>query len=79
MAVLIMVAGVAVMVWAGVEIFKCCRRRQRVRLEIQLEDNFAMVDRRLQAQRAERKTAARARAADHAELKRNMLTLQEQQ
>ena len=34
MAVIMMVPAVAVMVWAGVEIFKCCRRRQRVRLEI---------------------------------------------
>ena len=60
--VLVMVGALACIVWAGISIFKCCRRKQRVQLEIQLEDNFKLVERRVQAQRAARKAAARARA-----------------
>ena len=62
--VLVMAAALAGIVWAGVSIFKCCRRRQRVQLEIQLEDNFQLVERRVQAQRAARKAEARDRAVE---------------
>ena len=62
LTVLIMVAVLACIVGAVIYSVKCCTRRHQAELEIQLEDNFKLVEKRVQAQRAARKAAARARA-----------------
>ena len=62
LTVLIMVAVLACIVLAVYYSVKCCTRRHQAELEIQLEDNFKLVEECVQAQRAARKAAARARA-----------------
>ena len=58
----IVVAVLACIVWAVRYIVTCCTRRYQVVRQIQLEDNFKLVEQRVQAQRAARKAAARAAA-----------------
>ena len=62
LTVLLMVAVLACIVWAVRYSVTCCTRRRQAELNIQLEDNFKLVEQRVQAQRAARKAAARAAA-----------------
>ena len=62
LTVLLMVAVLACIVWAVTYSVTCCTRRYQVVRQIQLEDNFKLVEQRVQAQRAARKAAARAAA-----------------
>ena len=60
--VLYVVIVLACIVWAVRYSVTCCTRRYQVVRQIQLEDNFKLVEQRVQAQRAARKAAARAAA-----------------
>ena len=60
--VIYMVAVLACIVWAVRYSVTCCTRRYQVVRQVQLEDNFKLVEQRVQAQRAARKAAARAAA-----------------
>ena len=62
LTVLLMVAVLACIVWAVIYSVTCCTRRYQVVRQVQLEDNFKLVEQRVQAQRAARKAAARAAA-----------------
>ena len=60
LTVLLMVAVLACIVGAVIYSVTCCTRRRQAELNIQLEDNFKLVEQRVQAQRAARRAAARA-------------------
>ena len=60
--VIYMVAVLACIVWAVRYSVTCCTRRYQVVRQIQLEDNFKLVEQRVQAQRAAKKAAARVGA-----------------
>ena len=60
--VLLMVAVLFCIVWAVMYRVTWCTRRHRVVRDIQLEEDFWLVEQRVQAQRAARKAAARAAA-----------------
>ena len=60
--VLLMLMVLAGIVWAVTYSVTCCTRRYQVVRQVQLEDNFKLVEQRVQAQRAARKAAARAAA-----------------
>lgn len=62
LTVLLMLMVLACIVWAVTYSVTCCTRRYQVVRQIQLEDNFKLVEQRVQAQRAARKAAARAAA-----------------
>ena len=62
LTVLLMVAVLACIVWAVTYSVTCCTRRYQVVRQVQLEDNFKLVEQRVQAQRAARKAAARSAA-----------------
>ena len=62
LTVLLMMMVLAFIVWAVRYSVTCCTRRYQVVRQIQLEDNFKLVEQRVQAQRAARKAAARAAA-----------------
>ena len=62
LTVLLMVAVLSCIVWVVTYSVTCCTRRYQVVRQIQLEDNFKLVEQRVQAQRAARKAAARAAA-----------------
>ena len=62
LTVLLMLMVLACIVWAVKYSVTCCTRRYQVVRQIQLEDNFKLVEQRVQAQRAARKAAARAAA-----------------
>ena len=60
LTVLLMVAVLACIVWAVIYSVTCCTHRHQAVLDIQLEENFKLVEQRVQAQRAAHKAAARA-------------------
>ena len=60
--VVYVVTVLACIVWAVRYSVTCCTRRYQVVRQVQLEDNFKLVEQRVQAQRAARKAAARAAA-----------------
>ena len=62
LTVLLMVAVLSMIVRVVIYSVTCCTRRYQVVRQVQLEDNFKLVEQRVQAQRAARKAAARAAA-----------------
>ena len=62
LTVLLMVAVLSMIVRVVINSVTCCTRRYQVVRQVQLEDNFKLVEQRVQAQRAARKAAARAAA-----------------
>jgi sensor domain CHASE-containing protein len=62
LTVLLMLMVLACIVWAVKYSVTCCTRRYQAVQRIQLEDNFKLVEQRVQEQRAARKAAARAAA-----------------